>query len=230
MTIYVDAMGGDYAPTEIIKGASLAVETFGCALTLIGREEVIRNVAEKENLSLKQLAILDAREEIAMDEEPASAVKRKKDSSIVVGAMHAKTDPNSVFVSAGSTGAVLSAALLYTGRIKGIQRPALGTVLPGKTPTLLIDNGANAECKPEYLVQFALMGTAYMQAVLGIENPRVALVNIGAEEVKGNALYKETFPKLKAANINFIGNLEPKEFLNGYADVLVCDGFTGNIV
>ncbi len=230
MTIYLDAMGGDHAPTEIIKGACLAVKEYQTDVTLIGNEDIIADVIRKENLSYDRITVIDAKEEIAMDEEPASAVKRKKNSSLVVGASKIKEDPSSIFVSAGSTGALLAAALLYTGRIKGIQRPALGTVLPGKTPTLLIDNGANAECKPEYLVQFALMGTIYMKALYGIESPRVALANIGSEEMKGNTLYKETFKLLKETDLNFIGNLEPKELLNGVTDIIVCDGFTGNII
>lgn len=230
MTIYIDAMGGDHAPLEIVKGAYLAAKEFATPLTLIGDTDIIDEIVKKENLTSDKISLIDAKQNISMDEEPANAVRKKKDASVVVAALKVKEDPGSVFVSAGSTGAVLSAALLYTGRIKGIQRPALCTLLPGKTPVLLIDNGANAECKPEYLVQFAIMGSAYMQAVMGIENPRVALANIGAEEIKGTPLYKETHQLLKETDINFIGNLEPKELLNGCADVLVCDGFTGNII
>ena len=200
------------------------------ALTLVGKVDVISDIVKQEKLSSDKISLLNAEEIVTMDEEPAAAVRKKKESSVVVSALKVKEDSGSVFVSAGSTGAVLSAALLYTGRIKGVQRPALCTLLPGKMPVLLIDNGANAECKPEYLLQFAVMGSAYMQAVLGIERPRVALVNIGAEEIKGTPLYKETHQLLKDANVNFVGNLEPKELLDGVADVVVCDGFTGNII
>ncbi len=230
MTIYIDAMGGDNAPVEIIKGACLAVSEFDVALTLVGDEDIIRNVFIKEHLSHEKITILDAKEIITMEEEPAAAVRKKKNSSMVVGALQIKEDPASVFISAGSTGALLAASLFYTGRIKGIQRPALGVLLPGEKPVLLIDNGANAECKAEYLVQFAKMGTAYMQAVLGIENPKVALVNIGTEDIKGTPLYKEAHQLLKESGINFIGNLEPKELLSAAADIAVCDGFTGNII
>ena len=230
MTIYVDVMGGDHAPLETIKGAYLAAQEFGVALTLVGKVDVISDIVKQEKLSSDKISLLNAEEIVTMDEEPAAAVRKKKESSVVVSALKVKEDSGSVFVSAGSTGAVLSAALLYTGRIKGVQRPALCTLLPGKMPVLLIDNGANAECKPEYLLQFAVMGSAYMQAVLGIERPRVALVNIGAEEIKGTPLYKETHQLLKDANVNFVGNLEPKELLDGVADVVVCDGFTGNII
>ena len=230
MTIYVDVMGGDHAPLETIKGAYLAAQEFGVALTLVGKVDVISDIVKQEKLSSDKISLLNAEEIVTMDEEPAAAVRKKKESSVVVSALKEKEDSGSVFVSAGSTGAVLSAALLYTGRIKGVQRPALCTLLPGKMPVLLIDNGANAECKPEYLLQFAVMGSAYMQAVLGIERPRVALVNIGAEEIKGTPLYKETHQLLKDANVNFVGNLEPKELLDGVADVVVCDGFTGNII
>ena len=230
MTIYVDVMGGDHAPLETVKGAYLAAQEFGVALTLVGQVDVISDIMKKEKLSSDKISLLNAEEIVTMDEEPAAAVRKKKDSSVVVSALKVKEDSGSVFVSAGSTGAVLSAALLYTGRIKGVQRPALCTLLPGKMPVLLIDNGANAECKAEYLVQFAVMGSAYMQAVLGIENPRVALVNIGAEEIKGTPLYKEAHQLLKDTNVNFVGNLEPKELLEGVADVVVCDGFTGNII
>ena len=230
MTIYLDAMGGDNAPLSTLRGAALAVRELNVPVTLVGDEPMLRDLMQKENISLDKLSFVDAKEVITMEEEPAAAVRRKKDSSIVVGCSLVKENPGSAFVSAGSTGAVLAGALFYTGRLKGVSRPALATVLPGEKPVLLIDNGANAECKPEYLVQFAQMGAAYMKAVKGVAEPKVALVNIGTEEVKGTPLYKEAHQLLKDSDISFVGNLETKELLYGAADVAVCDGFTGNII
>ena len=227
--LYLDAMGGDYAPNEIIKGALLAEGKVSDKIALVGQTQVVSG-ALKELGAEGRFEIIEAEEVISMDEEPAAAVRKKKKASLVVGCSLVKDDEKSAFVSAGSTGALLSAALLYTGRIKGIQRPAMGVLLPAKKPVCLIDNGANADCKPEYLLQFARMGREYLRAVHGVTDPKIALLNIGTEPAKGNAFYKETYELLSEKLENFAGNLEAKDVLEGAADVVVCDGFTGNIL
>ncbi len=230
MTIFLDAMGGDNAPDEIIKGAVKAVKSLGVHITLIGKENIISDVFKKYSLSMDNIDIMNADEMIGMDEEPVGAVRKKKESSMVKGALAVKGLYDSAFISAGSTGALLSSALLYTGRIKGVLRPALCTIAMAGKPLAVLDNGANADCKSEYFVQFAKMGSAYYSAVMGNDNPKVALLNIGSEDIKGNTLYKEAHALLKAdESINFIGNTEANAVLNGEADVVVCDGFTGNI-
>ena len=230
MKIFLDAMGGDNAPDEIVRGAVLAVEEYHVPLYLVGDEKILKNSLQKQNLSSENLTVIHASESIGMQEEPALAVRKKKDSSLVVMARLLKESKDGVMVSAGSTGAVLASALFCTGRIKGIQRPAIAAVIPAKKPTILIDSGANADCKAEYLLQFAQMGSAYMQGVFGVEKPRIGLVNIGTEECKGNTLYKQAHSLLQKSSLNFVGNIEGKEFLNGVCDVLVCDGFTGNVI
>jgi len=230
MNIYIDAMGGDNAPEAIVQGCVDAVHAYGQELFLIGDEAKISKIFSEQQLSQEKINIIHASEVISMDEEPALAVKRKKNSSLAVGARSVKENPGSVLVSAGSTGALLSAAILYTGRIKGIMRPALGIALPGKDPVMLIDGGANADCKPEYFPQFAFMGQIYMENILGVQSPTVGLVNIGAEEKKGSALYKESHELLKEKTENFIGNVESRYLMEHPADVLVCDGFTGNVI
>lgn len=231
MTIYLDAMGGDNAPVEIIQGAVDAVKEYGIQVTLIGDETIINNVFTNRKLSKEGISIIDAKENIAMNEEPVAAVRKKKDSPMVVGCGLVKGSHDSAFVSAGSTGALLSAALLYAGRIKGVQRPALCSVLNVSKPVVLLDNGANADCKAEYLVQFAKMGAAYSSVVAGVKEPKVGLLNIGSEEIKGNALYKEAHELLKnVEGINFIGNIEGNHIFDSEADVIVCDGFTGNVL
>ena len=230
--IYVDAFGGDYAPDAMVKGAVLAVKEFNRELTLVGHEEKIKEVFEKNNLSMEKISIIHAPEEITCHDESALAIRRKKQSSLVVGATKIKEDRNSVLVTAGSTGAVLSAGVLVTGRIKGIKRPAIGAVLPGrKKPVLLMDCGANADCNSDYIEQFAMMSSIYMESVMGVKNPKVALANIGSEEEKGNKLYKEIHQLLKNnKKINFAGNIEGTEVMNTDNDIIVCDGFTGNII
>lgn len=230
MSIYLDAMGGDHSPDEIVKGAILAEDELKCEVSLIGNREEIVSVLKKMGIAANRFKITDAGEKIRMDEEPASAVKKKKDSSIVIGCGLIKGDRKSAFVSAGSTGALLAAALLYTGRIKGILRPAMGVILPSEKPIMLIDNGANADCKPEYLLQFAKMGSAYMKSVYGVQSPKVGLINIGAEAKKGNAFYRESYEFLTERLSDFSGNIEPKELFDSRLDVAVCDGFTGNII
>lgn len=233
MRIIVDAMGGDHAPGEIIKGCINAASAYGdLKISLVGREEAIVQELEKHGASSKRFDIVHAEDVIAVDEAPVMAIRRKKDSSMVKGLELVKEDRNSVFVSAGSTGALMAGGLLKVGRIKGIDRPALAPLVPTrKLPVLLIDAGANADCKPINLVQFAIMGSVYMEKVVGRANPRVGLVNIGQEENKGNELTKEVYSLLKEQkNINFVGNVEARDIPEGVVDILVCDGFVGNTI
>lgn len=222
-------MGGDHAPAEIIKGTVSSVEHHGdLAVTLVGREDVIRaNLPEPVS---SRIEILHAEEVIETGEDPLTAIRRKKNSSMLVALDLLKQKKVDACVSAGSTGAFMSGALFGVGRIKGIQRPALAPLMPTLTgAAILIDCGANADCKPEFLVQFAQMGGIYMNKVMGVEKPRIGLLNIGAEEEKGNAVYKEAHQLLKQTPLNFIGNVEGRDALDGCVDVIVSDGFGGNI-
>lgn len=230
--IIVDAFGGDNSPDSVIKGAVLAKEEYNKKITLVGDEQKIKEVFSKYSLSDNNIDIINASEVISLNEEPALAIRRKKDSSIVVGCRLLKENENSVFISAGSTGALLAGGLFVTGRIKGIERPALSVMLPGKNkPILLIDSGANAECKSEHLNQFAMMGSVYMNSIYSVKNPKVALINIGSEEEKGTPTYKEAYKLLRDnEKINFKGNMEARELLLSDNDVGVCDGFTGNMI
>lgn len=226
----MDAMGGDYAPEEIIKGTLMAAETWpDLSLILVGQQERILPFfvgAKPPNISL-----VEASEVIEMDEHPANAVRKKKDASIVVATRLVKLGEADAVVSAGSTGAQMAAALLGLGRIKGIERPAIGTVLPtAEGGKLILDVGANLDASPEQLSQYALMGSIYAEKILGIPNPRVGLLNIGSEEGKGNELTQKTYPLLKVAPINFIGNIEGRDVPYGRADVVVCEGFVGNVL
>jgi glycerol-3-phosphate acyltransferase PlsX len=230
--IALDAMGGDHAPNEIVKGAVEAVNGHKeIKLLLVGMEDKITEVLKQYEYDEERIEIVHANEIIHTDEAPVMAIRKKKDSSLVKGLNLVKEKKAEAFVSAGSTGALLAGATFIVGRIKGIDRPALAPLIPNKKGlSLLIDCGANVDSKPSYLVQFAKMGSVYMENVLGIKNPKVGLINIGEEEEKGNALVKETFPLLKEESINFIGNIEAREIPSGEADVLVCDAFTGNVV
>lgn len=232
MRIMVDAMGGDHAPGEIIKGCVEAVKEYNVNLTLLGREDLIRKGLLASDAPMEFFDIIHTNEIIEPDEAPVTAIRRKKDSSMVKGFETLRKEPGSVFISAGSTGGLLAGGLLKTGRIKGIGRPALAPLIPTrKKPVLLLDAGANAECKPENLRQFAMMGSVYMEKVLGRKSPTVGLVNIGTEEGKGNELTKETYPLLaRDSHINFHGNLEARDIPEGLVDIIVCDGFTGNII
>lgn len=231
--VAVDAMGGDLAPAEPVKGAVEALEKRkSLHVTLVGKEEVIRQELAKYTYPQDRLEILDAREVIEMAEPPVNAIRKKKDSSIVRGLKLVKEGTCDAFVTAGSTGATLAGGQLLVGRIRGIERPPLAPLMPtAKGPVLLVDCGANMDARPSQLVQFAQMGSVYMRNMTGIENPRVALVNVGAEEEKGNALVKEVYPLLKECEgINFIGNIEARDIPACAADVVVCDAFVGNVI
>ncbi|MDD7218818.1 MAG: phosphate acyltransferase PlsX [Blautia sp.] len=232
--VVLDAMGGDNAPVEPVKAAVEAVaERQDIKVILTGRQDVIRKELEKyPDYRKEQIEIVNASEVIETAEPPVFAVQKKKDSSIVVGMNMVKRQEADAFVSSGSTGAVLVGGQVIVGRIKGVQRPPLAPLIPTtEGVSLLIDCGANVDARPSHLVQFAKMGSIYMENVVGVKNPKVAIVNNGAEEEKGNALVKETFPLLKECrNINFIGSIEARDIPFGYADVVVCEAFVGNVI
>ena len=239
MNILLDAMGGDNAPDANIKGVVKAINQIKAEVTLIGKEEVIRNKIKEfygkeiEEIS-NRLKIKNTTETIEMEDQPTVAIKRKKDSSMVVGFKMLKEGEGDVFISAGNSGALLAGATLLVGRIKGIDRPALAGILPAyKSQLLLIDSGSNTNCRPINLLQFAQMATIYLKNTYGIEKPRIGLLNIGTEETKGNELTKESYKLLKEKaeelNINFIGNVEGRDAFSGEVDAIVTDGFTGNV-
>ncbi|WP_110953104.1 phosphate acyltransferase PlsX [Anaerosinus massiliensis] len=233
MKIAVDAMGGDFAPEQIVLGAITAAQEYDCEIILVGDEVKVRTVLEKcpawQNL---KISIHHASDVIGMDEHPGAAVRRKKDSSIVVATKLVKDGICDAVLSAGSTGAAVAAALFELGRIKGIDRPTIATPIPNiNGVTMLLDSGANVDSKPRQLVQSAIMGSIYSKYVFGIEKPRVGLLNIGEEETKGNEQVLATYPLLKSLKtINFTGNAEGRDIPNGSVDVVVCDGFVGNVV
>jgi glycerol-3-phosphate acyltransferase PlsX len=223
LPIAVDAMGGDKAPKEIVAGARQAVEELGLAVVLVGQPEAIGDAGG--------LDVIPATEIIGMRDDPAQGVRRKKDSSLVRAAEAVRDGKASAMVSAGNTGAAMGAALLRMGRVKGVQRPAIATPIPvpGSTPTVLLDAGANAECTPTYLLQFAQMGSAFAAERYGIKHPKVGLLSIGEEETKGTSLVKETHGLLASSGLNFVGNVEGRDLMSDAADVVVTDGFTGNV-
>ena len=231
--IAVDAMGGDNAPGEIVAGAVMAAQSReDIQIFLIGKEEVVSEELKKHTYKKEQIEVVNATEVIETEEPPVNAIRKKKNSSLVVGLNLVKNGEADGFVSAGSSGAVLVGGQVIVGRVKGVERPPLAPLIPTeKGVSLLIDCGANVDARPSHLVQFAQMGSLYMKYVMGIENPRVAIVNIGVEEEKGNTLVKETFPLLKECkNINFIGSIEAREIPHGGADVIVCEAFVGNVI
>jgi glycerol-3-phosphate acyltransferase PlsX len=231
MKIVLDAMGGDLAPAVNVEAAVNAAREFGYEIVLVGKQEVIRPMLVQYNTANLTLPIVHAPEVIEMDEHPAAAVKSKKNSSMVVGMDMVKRGDADAFVTMGNTGAGLAAALFRLGRIPGIHRAALSVLYPTVNGwCLILDVGANTDCKPEYLVQFALMGSIYAERVLGIHNPSVALVSNGEEETKGSQLVQEVHQLLKRSPINFIGNAEGRHIPSGYADVYITDGFTGNVI
>nr|WP_317282029.1 phosphate acyltransferase PlsX [uncultured Sellimonas sp.] len=231
--VALDAMGGDYAPVEMIKGAIDAVnKRKDIKVALVGKEAVIKEELGKYTYDKDQVEIVNAEEVIETAEPPVNAIRKKKDSSIVVAMNMVKRGEADALVSAGSSGAILVGGQVIVGRIKGVERPPLAPLLPTKKGfSLLIDCGANVDARASHLVQFAKMGSIYMEHVMGVKNPKVAIVNIGAEEEKGNALVKETFPLLKACkDIHFIGSIEARNIPYGDADVIVCEAFAGNII
>ena len=233
MRIVVDAMGSDTYPEPDVAGAVMAAREWGEEIILVGDEARIQAQLAKQNITGLPLTVSHASQVIEMTDTPSKASREKRDSSMHVGLQMVGAGEADAFVSAGNTGGILAVATLRQyglGRIAGVKRPALGVILPTKERPLLIDNGANADCKPEYLLQFGLMGSVYVEKSLGIKNPRVALISNGEEEGKGNLLIKETIPLLANSGLNYIGNIEPKEFMRGAAEVGVTDGFTGNIM
>lgn len=233
INVAVDAMGGDYAPVEIIKGAVEAVnENSHVRVYLTGQEDIIKKELAQYTYREEQVVIVNATEIIETAEPPVMAIRRKKDSSLVKALYLVKEGTCDGFVSAGSTGATLVGGQVIVGRIKGVERPPLAPLIPTETGcALLIDCGANVDARPSHLVQFAKMGSVYMENVMGIKSPRVGIVNIGAEEEKGNALVKETYPLLKnCPDIHFIGSVEARDIPAGVADVIVCEAFVGNVI
>lgn len=228
--IVVDAMGGDNGPQEVVAGALMAAGGLGVELTLVGRGDAIRRELEGTT-NIERLRVVEASEMVGMDEHPTDAIRNKPDSSMRVGLEIVKRGEADAFVTAGNTGAAMAGALLTLGRIKGIGRPALGTVFPtADGATIMLDVGANADCRAIHLIQFAHMGAAYMERMFNISRPRVALLSIGEEDSKGSQLVIEVNAALRKSRLNFVGNIESNVLAHGLADVVVTDGFTGNVV
>ncbi len=231
MKIVVDAMGGDHAPAVVVAGAVAEARARGTQIILVGMEDRIRaELAKQGDTSGLPIEIVHASEVVEMAEHTL-AVKAKKDSSLAVGMRLVKEGKADAFASAGNSGAVMAAALFGLGRIRGVERPALSSIYPATPePCLIIDIGANADCKPEYLVQFAVMGHAYARVMFGLEQPKIGIISNGEEEDKGSMLVRETYPLLKASGLNFVGNIEGKDIGKGLANVVVTDGLTGNVI
>lgn len=233
MRIILDGMGGDNAPGEIVKGAVEASKLIEDEIVIVGDGDKIEFQLKKYKYSDEKISVKHASEVIENDDAPVRAVRRKKDSSMVVGLNMVKSEEGDLFISAGNTGALMAGALFNLGRIQGIDRPAIASIYPilgTKKPSLLVDAGANSECKPSNLLEFAMMGSIYMEKVLGRENPKIGLVNLGVEETKGSTLTKAAFGLLEKSHLNFSGNIEAREVPLGGADVVVCDGFVGNVI
>lgn len=230
MKIAVDAFGGDNAPLEIIKGAVLAKEEYGVDILLTGNEAIIKKAAADNNIDISGIEIAHTEEIFDMHDQPTDIIRAKKNTSLSLGLQLVADGNADAFVSAGSTGAIVAGATFILKRIKGIKRPALGTVLPSRTKRfILMDCGANSECRPEMLQQFGVMASQYMGNVEGVENPTVGLLNIGAEDTKGTPLQLEAYKLLKETPVNFIGNIESRDMPAGVCDCVIADGFTGNI-
>lgn len=231
MKIIVDAFGGDNAPLEIIKGAMLAAQEYNVDIILVGNKSKISDCIEKNNIKLKNTEIVDAECEIAMCDDAKSVLKEKANSSLGVAFRLLANGDGDALVSAGSTGAITVGATFLAKRIKGVKRPCIASVMPSaEKPFLLMDCGANAECRAEFLYQFGLMGSLYMKNILHVENPKVALANNGTEETKGTPVVKEAYELMKNADYNFVGNIEGRQIPFGDADVVVADGFAGNLI
>lgn len=231
MKIILDAFGGDNAPLCVLQGARAAIDEYDVDVLLCGDEEKIKKCAADNNISLDRMDIKHAPRVMDMHEDPNSIIKSNSDTSLAVALYALANGEGDACISAGSTGAVLFGATFIEKRIKGIKRPAIGTVMPGtQKPYILIDAGANLNCRPEMLKQFAVLGSAYMKKVMNIDNPTVGLLNNGVEDTKGGEVLVETYQLLKSSNLNFIGNVEAREVPKGACDVLVADGFAGNIV
>lgn len=234
MKIAVDAMGGDNAPESTVKGSILARNEYNVGILLTGKEKEIKELLEKNTSDFKNIDILNAEEVISNDDKPVMAIRHKKDSSLVKALNAAKNKETDAVVSAGSTGALLAGATLITGRIKGIERPAIGSLIPTMNGgfVLLIDSGANVDSKPEFLYDFAIMGDVYLKEVMSVSSPRIALANIGSEKSKGDKLTVEAYNLIESTTLplNFIGNIEAREILQEKADIIVCDGFAGNMI
>src|SRR5665648_525271 len=231
MKIALDAMGGDYAPEEVVKGAVLALEERDLEIILLGDIEKVKGELVKYKYNKDKLSIINCKEYIETGEFPLDAIRNKRDSSIVIGMKLIKNNQADAFISAGNSGAIMAAALLELGCIPQIRRPAIAAILPSaKGKVLLLDVGANVDCKPEHLLQFAFIGSKYAKYILKMEDPKIGLLNIGEEENKGNKFSQDAYKILKNSNINFVGNIEGKDIFKGKVDVAVCDGFIGNIL
>ena len=231
MIIAVDGMGGDNAPVAVVEACTAAVKEYDVNIIITGKEELIKRELQKYEYDKDKIEIIDASEVITTNEHPVMAIKRKKDSSLYKAMQLVKEGKAEALISAGSTGAILAGATLVIGRIKGIERAVLAPLMPGKNGAfMIVDAGANVDCKPQYLLQFALMGKIYFENIIKTHNPSIGLINIGEEEEKGNELTKKTYKLLKDSNFNFVGNVEPREVSNGDVNVLVCDGFVGNTI
>lgn len=230
MNIIIDAFGGDNAPLEVIKGSVMAVDSLDVSVTLCGNQQIIEKTASENSIDISKLKIINAETVISIHEEPTEVIKSKKDCSMAVGLQALHNGQGDAFVSAGSTGALVVGATFIAKRIKGIKRAALAPIMPAeKGYIMLMDGGANVECRPEMIVQFAIMGSAYMENVMGIKNPKVGLINVGAEDTKGRELELEAYKLLQNAPINFSGNIEARDLPKGDCEVIVSDGFTGNV-
>lgn len=231
MVIAVDGMGGDFAPYAVIEGVVEAIKEENINIIITGKKELIEVELKKHEYEKDKIRILDTREIVTTLESPVMAVRRKKDSSLVKALQLVKEGKADAVISAGSTGALMAGASLIIGRIKGIERVALAPMIPGKNRAfMIIDAGANVDCKPHYLMQFSLMAKVYFENILKIKEPSIGLINIGIEEEKGNELIKNTYKLLKNMDLNFVGNIEPRDAINGDVNILVCDGFIGNTI
>lgn len=231
VSIFVDAMGGDYAPLEIIKGASEAKDILDANISLVGQREKLLALTKENDLDIEGLEIIGSQITVNMDDPPSKVLKDKKDSSLYMAAKLASNTERSAFLSAGNTGATMACSLFNMKRIEGVLRPAIAIIIPlGDKKVLLIDAGANVDSKPIFLKQFAIMGKVYFQNMFDHPKPKIGLINIGEEEKKGNETTIEAYKLLKDTNINFIGNVEGRDIFSGKADIVICDGFIGNII